>query len=183
MQADNGQQNDWPTALDWHVREKGRFYHRLAYGVLRSAEEADDVCQQAFLRAWEHRERIRQQGAIGKWLARVVINESYRRLRQGRSEQRAREGRARPASDSPGPIELLERRDSVMAALAQLSEPIREVVTLRTMQGMSGNEVSALLGTSASDVSRRLHEGLDQLRRLLGNGQESGKKSGQEPGG
>jgi RNA polymerase sigma-70 factor, ECF subfamily len=174
MQPDGGQHEDWPALLDSHVREKRRFYQRLAYGVLHSAEDADDVCQQAFLQAWRRRGQIRQQGAIGKWLARVVINESYRRLRQGRSERRLLEGRVQTASDTPRAAELVERRDLVMTALAQLSEPIREVVTLRTMQGMSGNEVSVLLETSASDVSRRLHEGLDQLRKLLSDGQETG---------
>ncbi len=54
-----GDGDDWPALLDCHVRQQGRFYHRLAYGVLRSAEGAADVCQQAFLRAWEHRDHIR----------------------------------------------------------------------------------------------------------------------------
>ncbi len=171
MQADGERENDWPTVLDGHIREKERFYRRLAYGVLRSADDAADVCQQAFLRAWEQRDRIRRPGAIGAWLARVVINESYCFLRRGRSEQRMLEQRSHSVADVPGPAELAERRDMVMAALAQLSEPIREIVTLRTMQGMSGSEVSKLLEIHPSDVSRRLHDGLDQLRRILGDGQ------------
>ena len=82
------------------------------------------------------------------------------------------EDRVRWASkDNQEAAELTERRDLVLSALAQLPEPIRGVVTLRMMQEMSGNEVSELLGCSALDVSRRLHEGLDQLRRFLADGQ------------
>ncbi len=167
-----GDGDDWPALLDCHVRQQGRFYHRLAYGVLRSAEGAADVCQQAFLRAWEHRDHIRDPRAIKNWLVRVVMNESFCVLRRNQTEQRVLEDRVRWASkDNQEAAELTERRDLVLSALAQLPEPIRGVVTLRMMQEMSGNEVSELLGCSASDVSRRLHEGLDQLRRFLADGQ------------
>ncbi len=172
MSGANGGDDDLPTLLDGHVRQHGRFYHGLAYGVLQSTEAAADVCQQAFLRAWENRDRIRDPRAMKGWLARVVINESFCVLRRRRTEQRVLEDRAHWASDNhQGVAEMAERRDLVLSALAQLPEPIREVVTLRTMQGMSGNEVSDLLGCSGSDVSRRLHEGLDRLRRFLADGQ------------
>ena len=100
------------------------------------------------------------------------MNESFYVLRRRRTEQQVLEDRAHWASDNhQGAAETADRRDLVLSALARLPEPIREVVTLRTMQGMSGNEVSELLGSSGSDVSRRLHEGLDRLRRLLTDGQ------------
>ena len=100
------------------------------------------------------------------------MNESFCVLRRNQTEQRVLEDRVRWASkDNQEAAELTERRDLVLSALAQLPEPIRGVVTLRMMQEMSGNEVSELLGCSASDVSRRLHEGLDQLRRFLADGQ------------
>jgi RNA polymerase sigma factor (sigma-70 family) len=162
--ASDGQ---WPARLASHVRERAPFYHHLAYGVLRSNETAADVCQQAFLKAWQERDRIRDHGALGEWLVRVVLNESFCVLRRWRVEREAIAGRSPIVEDEPGPAESIERRDLLMVALARLPEPIREVVVLRTMKGMSGNEVSDLLRISASDVSRRLHEGLDQLREIL----------------
>ena len=168
LQSAGGVEDDWATLLDSHVRQYGRFYHRLAYGVLQSTEAAADVCQQAFLRAWQHRDRIREPRAMRSWLARVVMNESFYVLRRRRTERQVLEDRAHSATDNThGAVESTDRRDLVLSALARLPEPIREVVTLRTMQEMSGNEVSELLGSSAADVSRRLHEGLDRLRRLL----------------
>jgi len=171
-----GEDKQWLSRLDSHVREHGRFYHRLAYGVLRSKENAADVCQQAFLRAWEQRERIRESGALRQWLARVVLNESFCLLRRSRTEQRMLTDRARAAEVASGPAELAERRDLALVALAQLPEAIREVVVLRLMQGMSGNEVSELLETSPWDISRRLHEGLERLREFLHDG--TGKDEG-----
>ena len=162
----------WLGRLDSHVRQHGRFYHGLAYGVLGNQENAADVCQQAFLRAWEHRGRIRDCTALRSWLARVVLNESFCLLRRSRTEQRVLKDLAHAAAVPPGPAALAERRDLALVALAQLPEPIRDVVALRLIQGMSGNQVSELLGTSPWDVSRRLHEGLDRLRQFLHNGED-----------
>jgi RNA polymerase sigma-70 factor (ECF subfamily) len=162
-----GGDGHWSGRLDSHVRERGRFYHRLAYGVLRSHETAADVCQQAFLLAWQQRDRIRDHDALGGWLVRVVLNESFCVLRRSRAERKALMNRSQTGGNEPGPAELAERRDLLMVALSQLPEAIREVVALRTMEGMSGNEVSGLLRINPSDVSRRLHEGLDRLREFL----------------
>ena len=167
-----GEDDQWLSKLDFHIREHGRFYHRLAYGVLRNKESAADVCQQAFLRAWEQRERIRDWAALRPWLTRVVLNESFCLLRRTRIEQRVLRDRACAAELPAGPAELAERRDLAVAALSRLPEPVREVVALRLMQGMSGNAVSELLGISPWDVSRRLHEGLDRMREFLRDGEE-----------
>ncbi|MCX7425071.1 MAG: sigma-70 family RNA polymerase sigma factor [Planctomycetia bacterium] len=82
--------------------------------------------------------------------------------------------RSQTGGNEPGPAELAERRDLLMVALSQLPEAIREVVALRTMEGMTGNEVSGLLRINPSDVSRRLHEGLDRLREFLHDGGAGG---------
>jgi len=169
-----GGEDGWLSLLDSLVRQYGRFYHRLAYGVLRRNEAAADVCQQAYLRAWEQRDRIRDPGALRSWLSRVVINESFLILRKSEREQRVLAARAGWAHDHQGPAEASDRRDLVVVAMARLPEPLRTVVALRVMQGLSGNEVSQLLGSTAPEVSRRLHEGLDQLRLFLGDGNNSG---------
>jgi RNA polymerase sigma-70 factor (ECF subfamily) len=178
MQPAGEEGEAWLSRLESHVRSQGHFYHRLAYGVLRSQENAADVCQQAYLRAWEQRERIRDWGALRQWLARVVLNESFCVLRRARTEQRVLKDRAAPAETPAGPAELAERRDLAVAALARLPEPLREVVALRLMQGLSGNEVSELLGTSPWDVSRRLHAGLERLREFLHDGRRGAPAGG-----
>ena len=61
----------------------------------------------------------------------------------------------------------MDMREAVVQAMDRLPETARTVVALRLMQGMSGNEVKDLLGCSASEVSRQLHAGMEQLRGLL----------------
>jgi RNA polymerase sigma factor (sigma-70 family) len=69
--------------------------------------------------------------------------------------------------DDDDPTAAVDRRELVVAALAQLPESPRNTVALRVMHGLSGNEVSEMLGVSVSQVSRWLHEGLDRLREFL----------------
>lgn len=149
---------------------RGRWFFRLAYGILRDADAAEDACQQAFLRAWQSRARIQDSVALPAWLAKVVVNESLQRCRRGKTEERAlakcmaaREpNETHPAAGDPGELPR--------TILCELSEEVRTVVALRLIDGMSGNEVAVLLGCSASEVSRRLHQGMDELRRRLAVG-------------
>src|SRR4051812_44720395 len=67
---------DWHQLLADQVRQNGRFFFRLAHNVLRDAQLAEDVCQQALLRAWEERDRIQPGPTLKAWLARTVVNNS-----------------------------------------------------------------------------------------------------------
>jgi RNA polymerase sigma-70 factor (ECF subfamily) len=148
-------------------REHGRLFFRMAYGVLRNQEEAEDACQFAFMKLCEQWPTLRNSASAKAWVCRVVVNESFRVLRRRHVEQRALQDRDHPHQDAPPPSQLVEQRDLVSNVLAKLEEPTRTVVVMRQMQGMSGNEVKDLLGCSASEVSRRLHQGLEQLRGYL----------------
>ena len=63
--------------------------------------------------------------------------------------------------------ERAELRGMLEDSLAELPEPTQVVVVLRLLEGMAGNEVKAVLGCSASEVSRRLHHGMEHLRQRL----------------
>lgn len=163
-------ERDWRDMLGSHVHEHGQFYQRLAFGVLRNQEAAADVCQQAFLKAWEQKDRIRNRNSLKPWLTRVVANESFQVLRRARVNDRAMACRADWMCDVEDPAVAVERRELVVTALADLPESPRNTVALRIMHGLSGNEVSTILGVSVSQVSRWLHEGLDLLRVSLDDG-------------
>jgi RNA polymerase sigma-70 factor (ECF subfamily) len=156
--------------LSEQVRLRGPLLFKLAYKVLRRSDQAEDVCQQAVLKALQMQSDIRDPRALTAWLARVVVNESLTLRRRMQAERRSRLAKAdRLDSAATGPrAEDGELREAVYAALADLPQPTQAIVVLRLMHGMSGNEVARLLGTHTSDVSRRLHAGLDQLRGSLG---------------
>ncbi|MEM6552224.1 MAG: sigma-70 family RNA polymerase sigma factor [Planctomycetota bacterium] len=147
-------------------------HHRLAARVLNDAAEAEDVCQRAYLKAIEAEGQIDDPARLGGWLTRVIINESLmaRRRRQQQQaliEHRAIEmGQTQRATDSAPPLQHLADRESVLRLLEQLDEAVRVVVVLRTIHGLSGKEASQQLGCSPALVSRRLHQGLTQLRTL-----------------
>jgi len=160
--------SEWDRLLSEQIRQNGRFFFRLAHNVLRDAQLAEDVCQQALLRAWEERERIQSGPTLKSWLARTVVNNSLQLVRRGKVERRVLGHQAYVRPDEEGPPGTREEdREAVLAALNRLPEPTRLVVALRVLEGMAGNDVKELLGCSAAEVSRQLHRGLEQLRGML----------------
>lgn len=157
----------WDGLLQEHVRLHGRRFFHIAYGILRDAHAAEDACQAALLKGWTLRDRIAEAGALHAWLLRVVITESLRLLRRRRSEARLQRHLVGSAPDGMSPAERVEFDEAFRAALADLPETTQTVVVLRLVEGLSGNEVKRVLGCSASEVSRRLHYGMEYLRERL----------------
>ena len=162
-----GTETDWRSLLSRQCSTQGEFYWRIAYGIVGDSEAARDVCQQAFLKAWKQRQTIRQPHRIHSWLCRTVLNESFALLRRKGVERRYLQQWPNAAEQMPSPEDLMAQREWVITAMAQLEEPTRSVVAMRLLQGESGNEVARTLGCSASEVSRRLHQGLEQLRSWM----------------
>ena len=162
-----GSDDVWRELLTDAVREHGRLLFRLAYGILRQSAHAEEVCQQAFLNAWEQRQTLQGPGALRAWLTKIVVNESLQFARRCRLERQGLES----GLSLPDLPEVMWReadaRESVTAALGKLPELTRAVVALRLMEGMSGNQVKDMLGCSATEVSRQLYAGMEQLRGFL----------------
>ena len=79
---------EWSRLLAEQVGGNSRLLYRLAFGVLRDGAAAEDVCQQALLKAWERRESLRDAAALRAWLARVVVTESLYARRRRAVERR-----------------------------------------------------------------------------------------------
>lgn len=167
MTDGSGTEGNWSALLAEASWRDGPMLYRLAYGVLRDREAAEDVCQQALLKAWQQRETIRRAGALRSWLSRVVINDSFAVLRRRRTEQRAMDDSVYWRRQHENPADGVAQRDMVLRALERLNEPTRSIVVMRVMQGMSGNEVASTLGYSAPEISRRLHRGMEHMRTYL----------------
>jgi RNA polymerase sigma-70 factor (ECF subfamily) len=154
--------------LAGQMAARGHFLFRVAYNILRDDSEAEDVCQQAFMKAWEYQDRFRAYEALGSWLTQTVVNESLALHRRKKTESRALEHHSQdhatwdePAADNQ------EQREMVLLEVARLAEPVRLIVVLRLLEGMSGNQVAELLECTAVEVSRRLHQGMEILRGKL----------------
>lgn len=158
--------DDRDKRFEQEILQSGRLLFRLAAGILGQAQAAEDACQQALARAWQKRATVQDGSKLRGWLAAVVVNESLAVLRRRKTERKVLEhvSQARPKWTTADDGDV---RESVRLGLEQLDERSRVVVVLRLMQGWSGNEVKDFLGVSASEVSRRLHEGIEQLRGIL----------------
>jgi RNA polymerase sigma-70 factor, ECF subfamily len=151
-----------------------RRYYRAAYAVALSAcgnpMDAEDVCQDAFIKALERIDDCRDPARVGGWLLRIVRNRAH----NVRDYQRVREGPpvdlVNPAgeADTARATELGELRERLEEALAALTPMQREVVLLHDLDGWKHREIAAALGTSEGMARQHLFNARKVLRARLG---------------
>jgi RNA polymerase sigma-70 factor (ECF subfamily) len=149
------------------LAEASTLAFRVAYGVLRRREDAEDVAQEAAVRAYRSFASLRNRDRFRAWLVRIAWRLAIDRRR---SEQR-REVRESAAWDDPPAARTAEdlaaarqTQERVWRALEALPETLRIVVVLAAIEGHGMREVAALLGLPEGTVKSRLH---DARRRLL----------------
>src|SRR4029077_4265354 len=146
--------------------------YNLARWLTRNHEDAEDVVQEAFLRAFSAVENLRGEDAK-PWLLTIVRNTSLTWMKRNRSAAATiglEEQVEDPSEPSPDPEETLLiscDREQVRKALEQLPSDFREAIVLREMEGLSYREISATIGVPLGTVMSRLSRGRDWLRRIL----------------
>lgn len=144
---------------------------RVAYPL--TAAEADDVVQEAFVKAYRQLHRFRDGKPFRPWLLKIVVNEARNTRRSaGRRHHLAlRAGHLAGTTPAPLPEELmidLERSRSVATALATLSDDDRLVLAYRWFAGMSEAEMAEALGCRPGTVKSRLSRAHARLKAALG---------------
>jgi RNA polymerase sigma-70 factor (ECF subfamily) len=159
---------DWRGLLADQFRQNGRLFFRLAFDIVRDAAAAEDICQQGMVKALQQKERIREAAALRAWLMEVVLNDSLQLLRQRKLEaSHLSKNWTEETSVLSGVGPAFELRESLLKAMERLPERTRLIVALRKLEGLSGNDVTKLLGCSAKEVSVHLHRGMEILRQVL----------------
>ena len=152
---------------------------RLAYNVLRDQEEARDVAQEAFIRAWQALPSFRGQSAFYTWLFRIAMNAAQDRLRQRGARGRAFGTERIPEEDmdrvmvdsDPRPDATAvraEERARISQALDTLSPSHRAIIMLSDLEGLSYREIAEVLDIPMGTVMSRLHNARKRLRDVLG---------------
>jgi len=146
--------------------------YNVAFSFVGNHEDASDVAQEAFVRAYRGLPSFREEAGFGTWLHRIVMNLAMNRAKRNRvrsarevdtaGEERAAEGP--PADDI---------REHVERALHELPTLQRAVVILRTIDGLSTKQVSTILRCSEGTVKTHLFRGLKKMRASLGYLQEN----------
>lgn len=141
-----------------------RRWWRTVYGVALSltgrAADAEDLTQEAFLRAFRSLRSLRDPQRAGPWLVAIVRNAARDRLRQTRPAPLG-DSSERLADDAPEAID----DDAVVPAWRRLPDEERLVVWLKIVDGMTIREVAHLVGTSKSAADRTLRRGLARLAK------------------
>lgn len=153
------------SAFDGLVRAFGDRVYRMGIVLLGRREEARDLAQEVFLRAWRALPAWRPEAALSTWLYGIALNVS-REFRR-KSGREIPEGEAAPDPAAPAGLSAGERL-GVLEAVARLPDRQREVVTLRFFEGLSTAEAAGTLGTPEGTVKSNLSKAMDNLRRILG---------------
>jgi RNA polymerase sigma-70 factor (ECF subfamily) len=152
---------------------------RLAYQVLHDREEAWDVAQEAFVRAFHSLPSFRGQSAFYTWLFRITVNVATDRHRQRGAQARAfgpervsEEEWARTTPDPGGGPEQQaarkEQRERIRSALDALPPKARTIIMLSDVEGLSYREIAEVLNCPIGTVMSRLHNARKRLKVLLG---------------
>ena len=145
----------------------------VVIGMLGPGDDADDVGQETFIRFHAALDQFRGDAQLGTYLRRIAMNLSLNALKRRRRLGLRFISRDQSAAPLPEPVveahdaEGEERRDVVRAAVAQLTEKLREVVVLRLLDGLSTNETAEVLKVPSGTVMSRLSRGMAELERLL----------------
>jgi RNA polymerase sigma-70 factor (ECF subfamily) len=152
-----------------------RRYQRRVYGValriVRRHDVADDVAQEAFIRAWKSLESFDLERPFGPWICRIAANLAVNHVRSPRArEEGLPEGHAEQPASSPDPLTGVldvEARAVLTTALQALPSEQRAVFVLRVYEEQSYKEIALGLGLSIGTVMSRLSRAREKLRVAL----------------
>jgi RNA polymerase sigma-70 factor (ECF subfamily) len=162
------------------VKRYDRNVFRIALHITQNREDAEDVVQDAFLKAYENLEQFQGQSKFYTWLVRIAVNEALMKLRRRRPErmisldqevQTEEDSMPREVADwSPNPEQLYnqaELRDILGKTIQGLPPSFRTVFVLRDVEGLSTEETAQALELSVPAVKSRLLRARLQLRERL----------------
>jgi RNA polymerase sigma-70 factor (ECF subfamily) len=165
------------SAFDVLVDRWQRKIRGAAYRIVGSEEDAQDICQEAFLKAFRGLPSFKREARFSSWLYQIALNLSRDRLRRRKTRswislddaEETHPGRVAAAMGGPADdwVESREIQRLVALAVADLPDEQREVVVLKEYQGLTFPEIAEIQGVPLSTVKTRLYRGLSVLRERL----------------
>jgi RNA polymerase sigma-70 factor (ECF subfamily) len=158
------------------MRRYNQRLYRITRAILRDDAEAEDVIQDAYVRAYQYLYQYAGDGLFSAWLTRIAVHEALRRLRlRNRSQQleeseRDEEGSMNAVETGPDPEQrasIAELNRLLEEAVLGLPDAYRAVVMMRDVEQMSTAETAEALDLSEENVKVRLHRGHAMMRGWL----------------
>src|SRR6266849_1163698 len=165
-------QADTRREFEQLLAECGPLAYRVARGVLRNTADAEDVAQEALLRAYRRFDRPRDRNRFRAWLVRIAFRLALDRLRSGKRRQQRDTLWSQPeyqpsATNAEDLAASNEFQAHLENALAELPEKLRLVLLLAAMEGHTIDEIASMLGISTGTVKSRIFYARRQLAEKL----------------
>jgi RNA polymerase sigma-70 factor (ECF subfamily) len=150
--------------------------YSLALKMLRNPEDAEDVLQDTFLRAYRGLKSFKGHSTFSTWIYRITANSALMKLRKKQlptvsiEDADERETPINIADWAPGPVEQLlnqETQEAMADAIEALPAEFRQVFVLRDVEGLSNADVAEILDLSVAAVKSRLHRARLKIRNHL----------------
>jgi len=155
------------------MRRHNQRLFRLARSVIRDHDEAEEIVQETYLRAYANLSRFEGRSSVITWLSRVAFHEALRRKRR-KQRAKARHGLnldGLPMNDSTSdgidPLQQADLRAALTEAMDSLPDGMRAIVMLRLVEGLSTKETARSLGLSESYVKVGLHRARHLMRTVM----------------
>ena len=149
--------------------------YRYLLSIVHDPVEAEDLTQDTFLRAYSHRDSLRDPNAVRGWLYRIATHLCVDRLRQrvpqvSLDREEGAQSVASIPSPSPSALEMAEREETsacVQHCLDFLSDSYRAVILLHEGHSLSAPEIAELLGENVGTIKIRLHRARRKLQEIM----------------
>jgi len=157
------------------VERHRRHVYQLCFRFVGNHEDASDLAQDVFIRAFRSLKTFKGDAALGTWLHRIAVNVSLNKVSAAKVRPEPldallRSGDLRAASDLESATDALlrdERAATVRAAIARLPKKQRATLILRVYHDLSHQEIAGILGSSVGAVKANFFHALGNLKKLL----------------
>jgi RNA polymerase sigma-70 factor (ECF subfamily) len=173
-------------------RHEGKIFS-LAQRMTRNREDAEDVAQQSFQKAFIHLKKFQGESLFSTWLTRIAINESLMLLRRKRGSREVPIAESTTEGETAQPLDIpdsgpnpedrcLQREQEriLSAAVNDLTPGMREAIELRELGELSTGETAQAMGLSVGAVKARVFHGRRKLRKTLKHYVESARTRGNQ---
>jgi RNA polymerase sigma-70 factor, ECF subfamily len=163
---------DEELAREFEARlvESSTLAFRVAYSVLRHREDAEDVAQEAFAKAYRNFRQLRDRDRFRAWLARTAWRLAIDRCRAARRRQKLESDATASGGPDPNSLHMgaaRDRAEELWRAIDMLPEKLRIVIVLASIEGHQVAEVASLLGLPKGTVKSRLFIARQRLKEQL----------------
>jgi RNA polymerase sigma-70 factor (ECF subfamily) len=147
-------------------------YHRRVFALtmrIAGAQEAEELTQEVFLKAFRALDKFRGDAQLGTWLYRLAVNAALSHVGRSKDKKRAPEEALDHVAAAPAIVDGDPNlRDKLAGALAELPAGYRAVLVLHDVEGLQHEEIAEILGCRVGTSKSQLHKARAKMRELLG---------------